>query len=117
MGKRKQTYVNSFLFFVRKKIVLLIPEDSEIFRILSILGMRIDSFRKHKKRDVMTISIPVVEHCNLCCKGCTAFSPLAEEEYLDYEQYCRDMHKLAELTNHNLPEITYTGGRYCCTQN
>ncbi len=58
----------------------------------------------------MKIDIPVVEHCNLCCKGCTAFSPLAEEEFLDYEQYCKDMSRLAELTNHNLSEITYTGG-------
>lgn len=110
MGKRKEKHVNSFLFFARKKIVLLIPEDSELFRILSILGMRINSFRKNKKRNVMKIDIPVVEHCNLRCKGCTAFSPLAEEEYLDYGQYCKDMSRLAELTKHNLSEITYTGG-------
>jgi len=51
-----------------------------------------------------------VEHCNLCCKGCTAFSQLAQEEFLSYEGYCRDMHKLAELTEHNLSEIMYTGG-------
>lgn len=58
----------------------------------------------------MKIDIPVVEHCNLCCKGCTAFSPLAKEEFLDYDQYCKDMQKLGNLTNFNLSQITYTGG-------
>lgn len=97
------------LFFIRKKIVLIIPESSNLFRCLSVLGMRLRSVKRHKKRDVMKIDIPVVEHCNLCCKGCTAFSPLAQEEFLSYEGYCRDMHKLAELTEHNLSEIMYTG--------
>ena len=110
MGKRKETYANGILFFIRKKIVLLIPENSWLFRHLSVLGMRLNSFKKHKKRSVMKIDIPVVEHCNLCCKGCTAFSPLAKEEFLDYEQYCKDMRRLAELTGNNLSEITYTGG-------
>lgn len=110
LGKGKDAYINNFLYFVRKKIILIIPETSPLFRHLSILGMRINSLKKHKKRDVMQIHIPVVEHCNLRCKGCTAFSPLAEEEFLDYEQYCRDMKRLAELTGHNLTEVTYTGG-------
>ena len=110
MKRQKDVYVNRILFFIRKKIVLLIPEDSTLFRYLSILGMRLNSVKKHKKREIMKLDIPVVEHCNLCCKGCTAFSPLAEEEFLDYEQYCVDMHKMAELTNHCFSHITYTGG-------
>lgn len=110
MSKRKEVYVNQFLFFVRKKIVLLLPEDSRLFRHISVLGMRIRALKKKKQRDIMKIDIPVVEHCNLCCKGCTAFSPIAEEEFLNYEQYCMDMRKLAELTNHNLSQIVYTGG-------
>lgn len=109
LSKKKEKYANRLLFFIRKKIVLLIPENSEIFRRISILGMRINTIQR-KKRKIMKIDIPVVEHCNLCCKGCTAFSPLAEENFLDYEQYCRDMYKLAELTNCNLSQITYTGG-------
>lgn len=67
--------------------------------------MRLRLVKNHKKRNVMKIDIPVVEHCNLCCKGCTAFSSLAKEEFLSYEGYCKDMCKLAELTGHNLSEI------------
>ena len=107
---RKESYLSRILLFIRNKIVILIPENSWIFRHLGIWGMRLNSLVKHKKRNIMSITIPVVEHCNLCCRGCTAFSPLAKEEFLDYEQYCKDMYKLAELTNHNLSEIIYTGG-------
>lgn len=110
MRRNKDVYVNRILFFIRKKIVLLIPENSYIFKYLSILGMRINALKKHKKRDVMKLDIPVVEHCNLCCKGCTAFSPLAEEEFLDYEQYCKDMRRMAELADRSFTQITYTGG-------
>lgn len=98
------------LFLARKKIVRLIPENSWLFRRLSVLGMRLNVKKRHKKRTVMKIDIPVVEHCNLGCKGCTAFSPLAKEEFLDYGQYCDDMRTLAKLTNHKLSQITFTGG-------
>lgn len=98
------------MFKIRKKIVRFIPENSWLFRSLSVLGMRMNSAKKIKKREVMKIDIPIVEHCNLCCKGCTAFSPIAEEEFMDYEQYCRDMKRLSELTDNSLSEITYTGG-------
>lgn len=109
--EKKDIGENRILFYIRKKIVLMIPEKSWIFRCLSIWGMRLNYSKK--KRDVMKIDIPVVEHCNLCCKGCTAFSPLAKEEFLDYGQYCKDMYKLAGLTDYNLLKITYTGGNLC----
>jgi len=106
----KKITINTVLFGIRNKIVHFIPESSWLFRCLSIWGMRLNSVKNRKKRDVMKIDIPIVEHCNLRCKGCTAFSPIAEEEFMDYEQYCKDMSRLAELTNHNLSEIVYTGG-------
>lgn len=110
MSKKVLAKDKDMLFSIRKKIVCLIPERSQAFRYLSIWGMRLRAVKMRKKLDVMKIDIPVVEHCNLKCKGCTAFSPLAEEEFLDYETYCKDMTKLAELTEHNLFQITYTGG-------
>lgn len=107
---KERSILHQFLFFIRKKIVRFVPESSLLFRHLSILGMRIRGIKRKKPRDVMKIDIPVVEHCNLCCKGCTAFSPIAEEQFLDYEQYCRDMNRLAELTHHKLSQIQFTGG-------
>lgn len=47
--RKKEVYVNSVLFFIRKKIVLLVPQNSQLFRKLSILGMRLNSLKKQKK--------------------------------------------------------------------
>lgn len=106
----KELSVAAVLFWIRNRIVHIIPENSWLFRRLSILGMRMNAKKNFKKRDVMKIDIPIVEHCNLRCKGCTAFSPIAEEEFMDYGQYCKDMDRLAELTNHKLESVIYTGG-------
>ena len=44
------------------------------------------------------VEIHVVEHCNLNCSGCNHFSSLAKEEYLQPEQFEKDMKRLAELS-------------------
>ncbi|GHV19551.1 hypothetical protein FACS189494_01450 [Spirochaetia bacterium] len=44
------------------------------------------------------VEIHIVEHCNLNCKYCSHFSPLAEEEFLDVESFENDCRRLSELT-------------------
>lgn len=41
------------------------------------------------------LDIHVAEHCNLNCKGCTHFSPLAEEEFCDVEILKKSLTRLA----------------------
>ena len=52
----------------------------------------------------------IVEHCNLKCKGCYHFSPLAEEKYLDEKVYERDIKKLGELFWGDIDEVLLLGG-------
>ena len=44
------------------------------------------------------IEVHVTEHCNLNCKGCNHFSCLAEEEYLNPNQFEKDIKRLSELS-------------------
>ena len=44
------------------------------------------------------IDIHLVDHCNLNCRGCTHFSPLAQEFYLDLDSYECDLTRLSKLT-------------------
>ena len=39
----------------------------------------------------------IVKHCNLKCKGCSAFANLNKEEFLDEKSFERDLKRLAEL--------------------
>jgi len=103
-------YMPNFLRVIRDNIVKIIPENSWLFKRMALVGFKIAARQKHKRRTSMKIDIPVVEHCNLSCKCCTAFGPLAKEYFLDLGTYEKDMKRLAELTNNILESVCFTGG-------
>jgi len=62
----------------------------DICQLIVVKGKRISK--------LFPIEVHVVEHCNLNCKGCNHFSSLAKEEYLQPEQFEKDIMRLAELS-------------------
>jgi MoaA/NifB/PqqE/SkfB family radical SAM enzyme len=48
---------------------------------------------------IFPIEVHITEHCNLNCKGCSHFSSLAGEEYLNPLDFERDCIRLSQLTN------------------
>lgn len=52
----------------------------------------------------------LVEHCNLSCAGCTHFSSIAEEEFLDIEEFSKDINRLSYLTGGKTRFINLLGG-------
>lgn len=55
-------------------------------------------------------SVQIVGHCNLGCKQCCHFSPLAGEEYLDINSYKKDCDRLSKLFDGEAFGITLSGG-------
>lgn len=53
--------------------------------------------------------IHLVEHCNLNCKSCDNYSPIAKEEYLDIKSFENDMKRMRELFS-NISLIRLLGG-------
>ncbi len=53
---------------------------------------------KPRKLDAFHLEINIVDHCNLNCQCCDHFSPLAQESYLDINEFERDIKQLAGLT-------------------
>ncbi len=43
------------------------------------------------------LDVQVCDHCNLCCAGCLHFAPLAEERFLDLDEYAHDLERLAAI--------------------
>ena len=71
--------------------------------------VRILQKRKNKKKPPFFFEFHVVEHCNLNCKGCSHFSCLADEEYLDKNVFERDCQRLSVLSK-EISQITINGG-------
>lgn len=63
-----------------------------------------------KKRDMLGFRFHVSEHCNLNCKGCNNFSPLAEPEFVDVVELKRDLARLSEIFGHKCEYIYLSGG-------
>lgn len=51
----------------------------------------------------------IVDHCNLNCKGCSHFSPLSAESYLNFDTFYKDMARLSELFS-NIVRMRILGG-------
>lgn len=55
------------------------------------------------------ITVLIAAHCNMNCKGCLSFSPVAEEEFYSYEELAKDLSRLKEM-NVPLTRIQLAGG-------
>lgn len=56
------------------------------------------------------IEVNLADHCNLNCQCCDHFSPIAKEKYLDFDQYVKDIKRIAELTGGQLGIMKLQGG-------
>ena len=43
------------------------------------------------------IDVQVADHCNLGCRGCLHFAPIAEPRFLDLDEFERDLRELARI--------------------
>lgn len=70
----------------------------------------LEKSREIEVRRKIKFEVHITEHCNLNCKYCFHFSPLAKEEYLPLEEYERDLSRLSELFDGIMHKITILGG-------
>lgn len=68
-----------------------------------------DLNRKIEKLD--SIEVDIVSHCNLNCKSCTHFSPIAKPWYIDINDFKNDVTKVSELlTDEKVGRLYILGG-------
>lgn len=63
-----------------------------------------------KKLRKIQFEIHLAEHCNLNCAGCNHFSPIADPELADPEEFTRDFERMGELFGHECERIFLMGG-------
>ena len=79
-----------------------------------LLGMPINIWRKRDFSEPFTViksvDIELVGKCNLNCKGCNHFSPIAEEGEISIEQLERDLKQLHDVLGERIKSINLLGG-------
>lgn len=61
-------------------------------------------------RNEINFCAPLAEHCNLRCRGCDHFAPLAEPEFADLAAFERDFARMSLLLNGRAVKIGLMGG-------
>jgi len=56
------------------------------------------------------VSIDICSHCNLNCRGCDHFSPVAQPSFYDLVKFEKDIKRLYELFDDNIGCIKLMGG-------
>lgn len=59
---------------------------------------------------LLKFEVQVAEHCNLNCKNCSHYAPLAERSFLDIARYQKDCVRLSELFGAEMEQIRLVGG-------
>jgi len=63
-----------------------------------------------EKRTLLRLTYNLTSHCNLNCIGCDNFSPLANEEFQNFEYFKEDLIRISFLTMNRIELLQLTGG-------
>lgn len=87
--------MNEVKQFIKKFIPLPSKKGEDLYK-LTIDKMAEIEARKTPKA-MLDYEVQLVEHCNLNCKYCAHFCPVAPESFLDVNEYEKDCKRLSEL--------------------
>jgi ABC-2 type transport system ATP-binding protein len=72
--------------------------------------MRATARNRLKPKKKLRFETDIVGHCNLNCKSCTHFSPLADESFVATDSFEKDFARLSELAGRDNEKIDIMGG-------
>jgi len=79
-------------------------------KILNKIQLMYFNKKKFKKQDWMLLKLFIIGKCNLNCKGCNAFAPIADNYILDTVSFESDCRHLSELGAEKILEIQILDG-------
>jgi organic radical activating enzyme len=103
-------YSKEFINKINQWIKKVIPEYSFIYKMIYFFFMWVTAGMRLKKRKTLRIEVHITDHCNLNCKSCNVYSPLAAAGFLDIGRLQNDLKRLSELTGGVLEDILMIGG-------
>lgn len=91
-------------------VISVIPESSPLYKHLYFLGLRVSAGERLRKRKALELCIPLVRHCNLNCRGCSAFSPISEPYFYTLENIKKDLGHISKIVGHKADCLYLNGG-------
>ncbi|MBQ8535015.1 MAG: radical SAM protein [Bacilli bacterium] len=97
---------------LKRKIKKFIPTTYDKSESIHKLAMDTvtDMFIRTIPKIMLDYEVQLVEHCNLNCASCSHFCPVAEPEFLDINEYEKDVKRLSLLFDNEANFIRLMGG-------
>lgn len=89
--------------FIPYKVVILRRKMLAEWRVFRRTNMIV-------KNEIPILHLHLADHCNLNCKGCDNFSPIADEVFTDLDVFDADCARVAELSNAKIALVQLLGG-------
>ena len=93
---------------LKKKLKKIVP--ASYYSVNRIIDRIIELKLRTSPRTMLDFEVQLVDHCNLNCKGCSHFSPIAAKRILDPTEYEKDIKRLSFLANGEAGVIRLMGG-------
>ena len=95
----------------KEQIITELPSD--------IVGEELAKEQKQRlvPLDSIHIEVNINKNCNLNCKGCDHFAPIAEADTLELDVFERDMKRLADIMMEHIHRIILLGGEPLLNKN
>ena len=98
----------------KQEIELLTKQVEDLAKELKSCHIEIQELRskaiQKQKKVFLKFEVHLCDHCNLNCKGCDHFSPIAPPKFTDTKTFSKDMHRIAELFGDRVLRIHLLGG-------
>ena len=65
---------------------------------------------RHNKLNPLRLEFILSDYCNLNCKGCTHFSPIAPRKFISLEQYEKNLKHISAVVNDYIKDFFLIGG-------
>lgn len=91
----------------------MLQEQSLTKEMESCICMNREILQLQRKRTPLTllrVAFHLADHCNLNCKCCDHFSPIAKEKLADFKAFASDMKRLGKLCEGYIGRISLQGG-------
>lgn len=77
-----------------------------------IINENYKNVKKFIPQQKLSFQFDTVSHCNINCKCCDHFCPIAKKEFIDIDLLKKDLHRLFELSNQGelIQQIKISGG-------
>lgn len=95
--KNKYSGIECFWGSCRRLIEKVVPETSCLYKWLYLNGAKFHSKRRNRRKERLSFKYHTVDSCNLDCIGCSTFSPLIKDSFVDINSFENDIKRVAEL--------------------